>query len=102
MSAAPRSRPAALEAAGLVAGLVLLVALVFVAFALPGARTAPRHVPIGVAGPAPAVAQVQQGLAQAEPGAFDVTVYDDGTALRRSVRNRDVYGGFDLSGQAPA
>jgi hypothetical protein len=78
---------------------VLLVALVFVAFALPGARTAPRHVPIGLAGPAPAVAQVQQALAHAEPAAFDVTSYSDGNALDRAVRNRDVYGGFVLGGQ---
>jgi hypothetical protein len=94
-----RRRPAALEAAGLVTGLVLLVALVFVAFALPGARTAPRHVPVGVAGPASAVAQVEQALAGAEPGAFDVTAYGDGDALRRAVRGRDVYGGFVLGPQ---
>ena len=94
-----RRRPAALEAAGLVTGLVLLVALVFVAFALPGARTAPRHVPIGIAAPAPAAAQIQQALAHAEPGAFDVTAYNDGNALDRAVRNRNVYGGFVLGGQ---
>jgi hypothetical protein len=94
-----RHRPAALEAAGLVVGLVVLVALVFVAFALPGARTAPRHVPVGVAGPAPVAAQVEQALAGAEPGAFDVTAYGDGDALRRAVRNRDVYGGFVLGAQ---
>ena len=96
-----RRRPAVLDAAGLVAGLALLVALVFVAFALPGARTAPRHVPIGVAGPAAAVAQVQQGLAAAESGAFDVTSYGDGDALRQAARNRDVYGGFVLTAQGP-
>jgi hypothetical protein len=88
-----------LEAAGLVAGLVLLVALVLVAFALPGARTAPRHVPIGLAGPAAAVGEVQQALAHAEPGAFDVTGYPDAAALRHAVRYREVYGGFVLGGQ---
>ena len=96
-----RRRPAALEVAGLVAGLVLLVSLVFVAFAWPGVRTAPRHVPIGVAGPAAAVTQVQQRLASAEPGAFEVSTYRDGDALRRAARNRDVYGGFVLNGQEP-
>jgi hypothetical protein len=96
-----RRRPAAVEAAGLVAGLVVLVALVFVAFALPGARTAPRHVPIGLAGPAPAVSQIQQALAHAQPGALDATTYPDAAALRRAVRNRDVYGGFVLGGQGP-
>jgi hypothetical protein len=88
-----------LEATVIVLGLVALVALVLVAFALPGARTAPRDVPIGLAGPAPAVAQVQQGLAQAAPGAFVVTAYPDGNSLRAAVRERQVYGGFVLAPQ---
>ncbi len=95
-SQAARSRPAVVEAAGLVTGLVLLVALVFVAFALPGARTAPRDVPVGLAGPAPAVAQVEQALERAEPGAFAVTAYPDAAALRQAVEDRVVYGGFVL------
>src|SRR3982750_3599276 len=99
-TASPARRPAAaLEAAGLVAGLVLLVALVFVAFALPGARTAPRDVPIGVTGPAAAVAQVERALERAEPGAFAVSTYSDGSALRQAVRDRAVYGGFVLRAQ---
>jgi hypothetical protein len=92
-------RPAALEAAGLVTGLVLLVALVFVAFALPGARTAPRDVPVGLAGPDPAVAQVERALAEAEPGALAVTAYPDEAALRTAIRDRQVYGGFALGAQ---
>ncbi len=95
----PVPQSAARQAAVLVVGLVALVALVFVAFALPGARTAPRDVPIGLAGPAPAVAQVQQGLAQAAPGAFTVTAYPDGDSLRAAVRDRQVYGGFVLAPQ---
>jgi hypothetical protein len=98
---AGRRRPAPLEALGLVVGLTLAVAVLFVAFALPGARTAPRDVPVGVVGPAPAVAQVRQGLAQAQPGAFAVTTYPDDAALRQSVRNREVYGGFVLGRAAP-
>ncbi len=98
----PAPQPAWRQAAVLVVGLVALVVLVFVAFALPGARTAPRDVPIGLAGPAPAVAQVQQGLAQAAPGAFAVTAYPDGDSLRAAVRDRQVYGGFVLApSQAP-
>jgi hypothetical protein len=100
-SHAGRSRPVVVEAAGLVTGLVLLVALVFVAFALPGARTAPRDVPIGLAGPAPAVAQVEQALERAEPGAFAVTAYPDGDALRQAVGDRAVYGGFVLAASGP-
>jgi hypothetical protein len=97
-----RRRPAALEAVGLVVGLTLAVAVVFVAFALPGARTAPRGVPIGLAGPAAAVAQVEHGLAQVQPGAFAVTTYPDDPALRAAIRNRNVYGGFVVGAGAPS
>jgi hypothetical protein len=97
-----RRRPVALEAAGLVVGLALAVAVVFVAFAWPGARTAPRNVPVGAVGPAPTLAQLRQGLEQADAGAFTVTTYPDEAALRQAVRDRDVYGGFVLAGRAPA
>ena len=92
-------RPAGLEAAVVVVRLTVAVAVLFVAFALPGARTAPRDVPIGLAGPAAAAAQVQQGLAAAEPGAFAVTTYPDEAALRGAIRDRAVYGGFVLGPQ---
>ena len=43
--------PAALRAAGLVAVLTVVIALVAIAFALPAARSKPHDVPIGAAGP---------------------------------------------------
>jgi hypothetical protein len=41
-------------------------------------------------------------LDQNAPGAFAVTSYPDGAALRDAIRNRDVYGGISPGGLRPA
>ncbi len=51
----------------------------------------PRDLPLGVAGPATAVAQVEQRLA-GRADAFEVHRYADGAAAREAVENRTVYG----------
>ncbi|MEU7073329.1 ABC transporter permease [Streptomyces narbonensis] len=68
-----------------------VVALALWAFAWPAARTAPRDLPIGVAGPATAVTALEQGFARHE-GAFEVHRYEDATAARAAIADRDVYG----------
>ncbi|KQX14613.1 hypothetical protein ASC82_04670 [Streptomyces sp. Root431] len=68
-----------------------VVTLALCAFAWPAARTAPRDLPIGVAGPAAAAAAVEQGLARHE-GAFEVHRYEDAAAARAAIEDRDVYG----------
>lgn len=86
--------PAAGAGRRAIAVMVLIptvVALALWAFAWPAARTAPRDLPIGVAGPATAVTAVERGLARHE-GAFEVHRYEDGAAARAAVENRDVYG----------
>jgi hypothetical protein len=86
MSAAPARR--------MIAVIVLVpvvVALALWAFAWPAARTAPRDLPIGVAGPAAAVTQLERGFEQRE-GAFDVHRYDDEASARTAVEDRVVYG----------
>ncbi|MDV5144193.1 ABC transporter permease [Streptomyces sp. SBC-4] len=77
-----------------VAVMVLIptvVALALWAFAWPAARTAPRDLPIGVAGPATAATALERGFARHE-GAFEVHRYEDGAAARTAIENRDVYG----------
>ncbi|MER5709720.1 ABC transporter permease [Streptomyces sp. NPDC002122] len=69
----------------------VVVTLALCAFAWPAARTAPRDLPLGVAGPAAATAAVEQGLARHE-GAFEVHRYEDAAAARAAVEDRDVYG----------
>lgn len=94
-----RRPPPAVQAAALVALLTAALAVVFVAFAWPGLNTQPRDVPLGLAGLDQGVAQVQQALTQAQPGAFEVSRYGDAQALRQAIRDREVYGGIALDPQ---
>jgi hypothetical protein len=86
--------PAAIRATGIVVVLSVVIAIVALAFALPAARTAPRHVPIGAAGPQAASGQVAATMEKHAPGAFDFTYYPGEAELRSAIRNRDVYGGI--------
>jgi hypothetical protein len=96
--------PAALRAAGIVAVLTVVIAIVAIAFALPAVRSKPHDVPIGAAGPQAAgglgTPSLDRGVAdmleQNAPGAFEVTYYPGEAALRDAIRNRDVYGGISL------
>lgn len=86
MSPAPARR--------MIAVMVLIpvvVALALWAFAWPAARTAPRDLPVGVAGPATAAAAVEDGLTR-HAGAFDVHRFDDAAAARDAIEDRVVYG----------
>jgi hypothetical protein len=81
---------ALLVAAGIVAAQALLVPL----FAGVAANAEPRDLPVVVAGPAPAADGFAAQLAQARPGAFDVTRLDDAAAADRALRDRDAYAAF--------
>ena len=96
--AAERRRPP------LVAVITLLTALLtvlLIAFAWPAARSEPRDVPLAVAGPGPAVAQVKAGLDQAVPGGFDVTAVPDRAAAVQLIQDRDAYGAIVLDSAQP-
>ncbi|WP_369269634.1 ABC transporter permease [Streptomyces sp. R11] len=93
-SAAPRR---------LIAVVVLvpvLAALALWAFAWPAARTAPRDLPLGVAGPAAATAQVEKQLGRHE-GAFEIHRYADASAARDAIEDRTVYGAVVVTPQGP-
>jgi hypothetical protein len=90
---ASASHPAAAEAVGIVAVLTAAVALLFIAFALPAVKSGPHDVPLGVAAPPDQVAQLEAGLSNAAPDAFDVGTYADEQALRDAILNREIYGG---------
>ncbi|GAA3134627.1 membrane protein [Streptomyces rectiviolaceus] len=68
-----------------------LVALALWAFAWPAARTAPRDLPLGVAGPAAATAPLKDQLRE-KKGAFEVHQYADEAAARDAIEDRAVYG----------
>ncbi|MEU9167988.1 ABC transporter permease [Streptomyces sp. NPDC048420] len=78
----------------------LLAALALWAFAWPAARTAPRDLPLGVAGPAAATAQVEKRLQEHE-GAFEIHRYADEAAARAAIEDRTVYGAVVVTAQGP-
>lgn len=93
--------PAGLRATGIVVALTAILAVIFLAFALPAARSKPHQLPIGVAGPPQVTQQVATQLEASAPGGFAITTYTDDTALREAIRNRDVYGGVVLAPTGP-
>ncbi|MET7694018.1 ABC transporter permease [Streptomyces sp. NPDC005483] len=76
----------------------LLATLALWAFAWPAARTAPRDLPLGVAGPAAATVQVEKQLRQHE-GAFEIHRYADERAARAAIEDRTVYGAVVVTAQ---
>ncbi|MFD0366974.1 ABC transporter permease [Streptomyces sp. NPDC127114] len=77
-----------------------VVAFALWAFAWPAARTAPRDLPVGIAGPATAAAAVEQRLT-AHEGAFEVHRYADEAAARAAVEDRSVYGAVVMTPAGP-
>ena len=78
--------------------LPLLIVLAVLAFAWPAARIAPRDLPVGVVGACPASQHAVQGLARAEPGAFDIQLYPSQPAAREAIEDRSIYGAFVITG----
>lgn len=85
----------------LIIGIAIVIPAILLMFIGPASRGTPHELPIGVAGPAPAVAQVEKALEQRQPGAFDVHRYDDLGALEQAAADREVYGGL-VVGPEPA
>jgi hypothetical protein len=89
----PRRRPLpgsrAVVAVVLLAPLIVGVALW--AFAWPAARTAPRDLPLGVAGPPAATTPIEKQLGR-HADQFDVRRYDDEAGARDAVKRREIYG----------
>ena len=83
-------RPAA------IALLVVTVQALLVAFfAWPAIRTAPRDVPIVVAGPP----EVAERLSSVRPGAFEVRTVADAAAADEALRDREAYAAFIVTTQ---
>lgn len=76
--------------------LPLFVLLAVLAFAWPAARVAPRDLPVGIVGTGPASEAAISSLTGNEPGAFDFHLYADDAAARTAIRDRDVYGAFEI------
>ncbi|MGQ4382490.1 ABC transporter permease [Streptomyces sp. SAS_270] len=78
----------------------VLAALALWSFAWPAARTAPRDLPLGVAGPAVATAQLEKQLTARE-GAFEIHRYADEAAARSAIEGRTVYGAVVATAHGP-
>ncbi|MFJ7294615.1 ABC transporter permease [Streptomyces collinus] len=78
----------------------VLAALALWAFAWPASRIAPRDLPLGVAGPPAAAAQVEKQLERHE-GAFEIHRYADEAAARDAIEDRSVYGAVVVTRQGP-
>ncbi|WP_328908835.1 ABC transporter permease [Streptomyces sp. NBC_00234] len=69
----------------------VVLALALWAFAWPAARIAPRDLPVGIVGTAPAADQLQERMEQ-RAGAFEIHRYEDEADARAAIENRVVYG----------
>jgi hypothetical protein len=77
--------------------LPLMIVLAVLAFAWPTARLAPRNLPVGIVGTSPASQQAVAGLSRAEPGGFSFSLYADPAAAGAAIKDRDVYGAFQIT-----
>ncbi|MYV96867.1 ABC transporter permease, partial [Streptomyces sp. SID3343] len=87
--------------AGIAVGLVVLQLFMLTLFAWPGARSAPRDLPIAVAGPQDAVTALVEHLEAQRPGAFTVHPVADEAAARARVEDRRDYGAIVLGPDGP-
>ncbi|MFE4217994.1 ABC transporter permease [Streptomyces sp. NPDC056844] len=95
MPAAPNRR-----AVAVILLVPLIVTLSLWAFSWPAARIAPRDLPVGIAGAAPAADQLQSRFEQRE-GAFEIHRYADEAAARAAIEDRVVYGAVVVTGKGP-
>jgi hypothetical protein len=84
-----------------VALLTAVLTVLLIAFAWPATRSKARDVPIGVAGPAAAIAPLGAELKQNVPGAFELHVYDDRAAAVAAIQDREVYGAIVAGPSGP-
>jgi hypothetical protein len=78
----------------------VVVAIILTLFAWPSAKLEPRDLPVGVAGPAAAVGQLEEQLG-ANPDAFDVHRYGNEAEARAAIEDREVYGAFVATPEGP-
>ena len=78
----------------------IVVTLVLTLFAWPSARLEPRDLPIGLAGPPAATAELERRLSARE-GAFDIHRYRDEGAAREAIEDREIYGSFVVTPSGP-
>jgi hypothetical protein len=102
--AAPDAGPAVsswLRTGGVVLLLTAALSVLLTAFAWPAARSSVHDVPLAIAGPAPVVKALQDGLNRERPGAFAVRTLPDEAAALAAIRDREVYGALVVGSATP-
>ncbi|MGW0782505.1 ABC transporter permease [Streptomyces sp. NPDC002913] len=95
MPAAPSRR-----AVAVILLVPLIVTLALWAFSWPAARMAPRDLPVGITGAAPAADQLAEQF-EGREGAFEIHRYDDEAAARAAIEDRAVYGAVVVTAKGP-
>jgi hypothetical protein len=95
---APRRAAATLMSLALAAGVITIQFIMVTAYVWSAASTAPRNVPVAVAGPARAVALVTGELDTAKPGAFKLLPVSTTAQARQDITSREAYGAVLVSG----
>jgi hypothetical protein len=93
--------PLASRTLALTLGAVLIQAFMITAFAWPAARTAPRDVPLVVAGPSAQTTALADRLARERPGVFKIKQRPDEATARRAITDRDAYGAIVVTPSGP-
>lgn len=95
-----RRRRAMPLGAAIAVGIALVQLLFVFCLGYPPLHAAPHNLPVGIAGPAPAVAQAA-GQLSGPRGAYDVHRYADEAAAQAGIENRQVYGALVLTPSGP-
>lgn len=98
---APTSLSPRRATATIVLAVAVLQSLMVLSFVWPAAKTAPRDIPVAVAGPEGAFLEFARAAEAAHPGALELTHVVDGAAARAAVRSRDAYGAILLEPDGP-
>ncbi|HEX6528104.1 MAG TPA: hypothetical protein VF070_49980 [Streptosporangiaceae bacterium] len=93
-----RGGRAATQALALAVGVIAIQFIMVTAYAWSATSTAPRNVPVAIAGPARAVALVTGELDTAKPGAFKLLPASTMAQARQDITSRQAYGAILVSG----
>jgi hypothetical protein len=93
-----RAAAPTLMALALAAGVIAIQFIMVTAYAWSATSTAPRNIPVAVAGPARAVDLVTGQLSTAKPGAFRLLPASTPAQARQDITSREAYGAILVSG----
>ncbi len=96
----PKAKPRAVVLwAGMTAGLAVILTALLMLFIMPSLKSGPQNLAIGIVGDTVMVEQVEAALDAHAPGAFAAQSVASADDLRTAIEERELAGGFDLSGE---